>query len=1481
MNSWCTINKGVVVSKKAESGAQVEELVAIYEEALRLQQKGHMDEAKAKYEELIDHKYLKKEAKNMKNINNKNNEDQNSLVSALFYVVSKNYAAVLEDEYIKNNDIDSAKDALKYYLQAVEIDPTDHSVWYSIGQLSRKLKNLRFARLAYEKGMLANSTGKNVLDTIRDQLTPIQWKCLEGICTVLYDIGDFYTCRYYVEGALKYHPKWESGELLLENMNSEHMMESMDMEHDQEVSTPIHVKIERPDLSILMEKLFAVYKKQATANNLEEEIEDESLERDIDIGNTSFVNAAIKITIDKRDDDFRTIPTREEATVPSSISNSISAPAIQLVNTEEGVSNGIAINPQKRNREDDVIAVEDEDSEQEDKKPSLRTSRRKKEKLLNNETSRLKMLEEEKEFNAKIQRFYDSLKDIPSLYRDNPWFEPQQSVISVQPSFWDWFDIKIGELESTYCWDMDGKKGDLDSLESNSKGKGLTLFSLNHTKSESHEQQFIHFVKETIHRLNENNSGIVDTLCRLVGAVVKNDMDLDNDTPFLSNNLLELITDIITALDMNFINCMTCVDDDEKALMTLRICEYFIDRLVRTIMVATHETSPHVGFSTSYKKKMSNLLSKQSKVKQIENLMEATKVWVDLLERILFNLSIQWIQSNVKTETPEENTILSDDEQKVLLRYWLIRGKLAQCQDDIQSAYDFYEKCKRLLKANTSLTTMNIKSMYDSFIDLNSIENKLSLLQVGKLLIQAKEKSDIGDFSTVIEVIKPMIKSNLDIDDPIGSEETIQMTLLLAKAYVQAKQHVEAWNSYKQVFVALINQLVTYGFRQFQSKSILCKDEDTLFFKMGKHLAEVMDELVTLLQHPKSDEWLINVVDKDFMDGLSVLKRMTLFYIFRHPDFVPLVNNFSSPDSIPHTPSRTTKSNRFNSIVVKSWVISSHIIKQVLASQVQDTHSIKFSWVKLLQELHDELGEREICCVANNAFLHHLLDCLIETDSQAFRKDIYQCYHCIYGVHLGGESDLIEEHYCTHINMDQKAAERLFNLVADAAVKRLKSGSLLKGDLKEVVEAVSDLFEELPKVNNQSPLHFNRTIIKNHLDRDISLSSSISGLYRKTLIPTVPIDGKKHNISRKLIWLWPTCVSTGSIDVYYKIFWIRGKTLRIQIKNRPKIAMLNPDDSNAWYDLGACYHQLADEELHWSATNVNSHKNLIAEYQKKALHSLLRAIYLGGLALNSSQKHETFMQLGDLLYSMASPPMDMLALKPKEVNNYLDAEGALVSVKKETPHRKAAYKLSLAMYIRAFKNKLPQKQQWPCYYAIGKCFAKIDRPPKEVLDWFIYAIRLGGHNEGSKEGPLEPVYILCSYLTKYLYQQKISTSLVMEYLRMEADIRAAQMTNGPPEELGMNTFHINSVENHGLIENAAGYMPLDVASAYSAILKRLVDITHADTKNWHHRPIYRIAWIHYHIFRNPDKAKSELVKLFTLKPTIKNHINIWKPALEL
>lgn len=158
------------------------------------------------------------------------------------------------------------------------------------------------------------------------------------------------------------------------------------------------------------------------------------------------------------------------------------------------------------------------------------------------------------------------------------------------------------------------------------------------------------------------------------------------------------------------------------------------------------------------------------------------------------------------------------------------------------------------------------------------------------------------------------------------------------------------------------------------------------------------------------------------MDVLKIVLKMSLHYVFRHPDFVPLVNNFSSPDSIPHTPSKITKSNRFNAIAVKSWVMYSLLMKRELLVQSQDTKKIMLDWTKLLQELHDELGEREICCSSDgnymsfsfffsflkndfffllDVFLYHLLENFFETDRKLFRKDIYQCYHCIYGVHLG------------------------------------------------------------------------------------------------------------------------------------------------------------------------------------------------------------------------------------------------------------------------------------------------------------------------------------------------------------------------------------------------------------------------------------------------------------------------------------------------
>jgi hypothetical protein len=154
---------------------------------------------------------------------------------------------------------------------------------------------------------------------------------------------------------------------------------------------------------------------------------------------------------------------------------------------------------------------------------------------------------------------------------------------------------------------------------------------------------------------------------------------------------------------------------------------------------------------------------------------------------------------------------------------------------------------------------------------------------------------------------------------------------------------------------------------------------------------------------------------------------MSIYYIFRHPDFVPLVNNFSTPDVPPHTPSKITKSNGFNDIMIKAWVLQSYLIQHVIQhNEVPNMNGAISTWAELLKELHEELGEREVCGAGKRKFtsivqifffdihvhnlyyvgifLSHLMTTLTKADDIQFRREIYQCYHCLYGVHLAVSS---------------------------------------------------------------------------------------------------------------------------------------------------------------------------------------------------------------------------------------------------------------------------------------------------------------------------------------------------------------------------------------------------------------------------------------------------------------------------------------------
>lgn len=84
-------------------------------------------------------------------------------------------------------------------------------------------------------------------------------------------------------------------------------------------------------------------------------------------------------------------------------------------------------------------------------------------------------------------------------------------------------------------------------------------------------------------------------------------------------------------------------------------------------------------------------------------------------------------------------------------------------------------------------------------------------------------------------------------------------------------------------------------------------------------------------------------------------------------------------------------------------------------------------------------------------------------------------------------------------------------MVVDSCVEKLEGGSLLKSDLKDVIEAITDLFEDLPLTN--SMVKSNKDAIESYLNSDIELSSSLDRVLRTAILPITDISAKKSGTS--------------------------------------------------------------------------------------------------------------------------------------------------------------------------------------------------------------------------------------------------------------------------------------------------------------------------------------------------------------------------------
>lgn len=178
----------------------------------------------------------------------------------LRFLALKNLAAVFLQQGSTHYE-----NALRCYLQAVEIDSKDSVVWNKLGTLSCSMGSLSISRWAFEQGL---------------SCSPNNWNCMEKLLEVLIAIGDEVACLSVAELILRH---WPSHSRAMHVRNTIEESEPLPFApRGIDKLEPKHVRLKFPD------------KRKASNENLDEDVAFKKLKqnKDLDLTEASWVALA-------------------------------------------------------------------------------------------------------------------------------------------------------------------------------------------------------------------------------------------------------------------------------------------------------------------------------------------------------------------------------------------------------------------------------------------------------------------------------------------------------------------------------------------------------------------------------------------------------------------------------------------------------------------------------------------------------------------------------------------------------------------------------------------------------------------------------------------------------------------------------------------------------------------------------------------------------------------------------------------------------------------------------------------------------------------------------------------------------------------------------------------------------------------------------------------------------------------------------------
>lgn len=680
-------------------------------------------------------------------------------------------------------------------------------------------------------------------------------------------------------------------------------------------------------------------------------------------------------------------------------------------------------------------------------------------------------------------------------------------------------------------------------------------------------------------------------------------------------------------------------------------------------------------------------------------------------------------------------------------------------------------------------------------------------------------------------------------------EFKLKLWHLLLDAYNENGDTEKSLNGYLRILVSSIDEITGDRYREkseSQRMGLLLRSLNVCL-DINRSVLKILREHAALLENLTLDRRLF------LTKKLVMVLRMLHMYVLLDDS----INN--NVIQSPSHPSWDKASGQLKQLLLFSWSVFYFLFKSCLPEDKKHSPDIQND---ILSIIHEELGTRGYCGIADGVFLDMCIEELIRLDWEQSEADMLQCLHCKYGLSIMNEGGFMPyNHHSTPENLDKGAASRLVKFFLGMVLRKKNfHATLNRNDIKTALDEFS---AALGKPDNSIvSIRQNAQLLDGFLDMPVTTALLQTAFKGQLSLSLARVRDSASEAMRK-----------------FGFYYILGHNLLNQFRTRKRSGgttrmedvekilgyfiddlCLNSNRFESWMGVSQAYDIMAEEGMSYNAESFATAdaRKKIGNNQRKAILACCMAasIYLQDKTawpadmLTEAHYQQVasglWVHFAKLLYGAIRPPMKREALLHISEMYYTDEQGVSTRAARK-PMRDSAV-LKMAQLACALAASSERNNDWFPALLYAKILKKLSRPPTEVLDQTVKAIDA---SSGSNEA-LEPHYKLVSLAFKYARAGKLPFDDALAYLERSL---FHQRVFGP---------HRNSEEQF-----------------YAEAAETLQRIRQGDKRKWQHRPTYRLARLYDDAYGDRARARSLMSHFCSLgRTSTKPLVQIWKPDHE-